>query len=114
MNLVSLLILPAVISLRHNNGARFSIAAVALVVLAGAIAFSKRKTAAMDTMAGDDGSTTAARPFPAASPAAARLTNGGTDEVLVAAIDQWIYDPGSGDHELRVRLLEIKARLGNT
>jgi K(+)-stimulated pyrophosphate-energized sodium pump len=42
MNLISLLILPAVISLRHNDGARFTIAGVALVVLIGAIAFSKR------------------------------------------------------------------------
>jgi K(+)-stimulated pyrophosphate-energized sodium pump len=44
MNLVSLLILPAVITLRHNSGARFAIAGVALVVLLAAIAFSKRKT----------------------------------------------------------------------
>jgi K(+)-stimulated pyrophosphate-energized sodium pump len=42
MNLISLLILPAVIHLRHNDGARFTIAGVALVVLIGAIAFSKR------------------------------------------------------------------------
>jgi K(+)-stimulated pyrophosphate-energized sodium pump len=48
MNLVSLLMLPAVISLRHNDAARFSIAAAALVVLIGAIAFSKRKTVSMD------------------------------------------------------------------
>jgi K(+)-stimulated pyrophosphate-energized sodium pump len=45
MNLVSLLILPVVITLRHNTGARLGIAVVALVVLLGAIAFSKRKTA---------------------------------------------------------------------
>ena len=44
MNLVSLLILPAVITLRHHTGARYAIAGVALVVLLGAIAFSKRKT----------------------------------------------------------------------
>jgi K(+)-stimulated pyrophosphate-energized sodium pump len=44
MNLVSLLILPAVISLRHHNGARYAIAAVALVILLGALAFSKRAT----------------------------------------------------------------------
>jgi K(+)-stimulated pyrophosphate-energized sodium pump len=44
MNLVSLLILPTVITLRHNDAARFSIAAVALVVILGAVAFSKRKT----------------------------------------------------------------------
>jgi K(+)-stimulated pyrophosphate-energized sodium pump len=43
MNLVSLLILPAVISLRDNDGARFAIAGAALVVLIGALAFSSRK-----------------------------------------------------------------------
>ncbi|HEY5075908.1 MAG TPA: sodium-translocating pyrophosphatase [Acidimicrobiia bacterium] len=42
MNLISLLILPAVISLRDNSAARFSIAGVALVVLIVAILFSKR------------------------------------------------------------------------
>jgi len=42
MNLVSLLILPAVISMRHN-GARFVVAGAALVVVLIAIAFSKRK-----------------------------------------------------------------------
>jgi len=48
MNLVSLLILPAVITLRHNNPARYSIAAVSVVVLLAAIAFSKRKAPGMD------------------------------------------------------------------
>ncbi|MDQ6927588.1 MAG: sodium-translocating pyrophosphatase [Actinomycetota bacterium] len=48
MNLVSLLMLPAVISLRHNDAARYSIALAALAVLLGAIAFSKRKTVSMD------------------------------------------------------------------
>jgi K(+)-stimulated pyrophosphate-energized sodium pump len=62
MNLVSLLILPAVITLRHNNGARYAIAGVALVVLLGAIAFSKRKTTGM---AGDlPPATPAATPAP--------------------------------------------------
>jgi K(+)-stimulated pyrophosphate-energized sodium pump len=42
MNLISLLILPAVISLRDNSGARFGIAGAALVVLIVAILFSKR------------------------------------------------------------------------
>jgi K(+)-stimulated pyrophosphate-energized sodium pump len=44
MNLVSLLMLPAIIKLRDNDAARYSISAVALVVLIGSIAFSKRKT----------------------------------------------------------------------
>jgi K(+)-stimulated pyrophosphate-energized sodium pump len=43
MNLVSLLVLPAIISLRDNDGARFSIAAAALVVLIGAIVYSSRQ-----------------------------------------------------------------------
>ncbi|MCU1390084.1 MAG: vacuolar-type H(+)-translocating pyrophosphatase [Ilumatobacteraceae bacterium] len=43
MNLVSLLILPAIISLRDNDGARYSIAAAALVVLIGAVAYSARQ-----------------------------------------------------------------------
>jgi K(+)-stimulated pyrophosphate-energized sodium pump len=49
MNLVSLLMLPAVISLADNDPARYSVAGAALVVLIVAIAFSKRKTLAMDT-----------------------------------------------------------------
>ena len=43
MNLVALLILPAVIKYRDNDGARISIAVVCLVVLIGSIAWSKRK-----------------------------------------------------------------------
>jgi K(+)-stimulated pyrophosphate-energized sodium pump len=42
MNLVSLLILPAIISLRTDN-VRYVIAAAALIILIGAVAFSKRK-----------------------------------------------------------------------
>jgi K(+)-stimulated pyrophosphate-energized sodium pump len=43
MNLVSLLVLPAIISLQDNDGARYSVAAAALAVLAGSIIFSSRK-----------------------------------------------------------------------
>ena len=43
MNLVSLLVLPAIISLQDNDGARYAIAAAALVVLIGAVIFSSRK-----------------------------------------------------------------------
>jgi K(+)-stimulated pyrophosphate-energized sodium pump len=62
MNLVSLLILPAVISLRDHTGARLAIAGVALVILLGALAFSKRGSEAMDADAADSA--------PAAVPAA--------------------------------------------
>ena len=48
MNLISLLILPAVINLQDNDGVRYTIAGIALVILTGAIAFSKRKTQGFD------------------------------------------------------------------
>ena len=49
MNLVALLTLPAIINLQDNDAARFTIAGVSLVVLIGAIAFSKRKAPGMTT-----------------------------------------------------------------
>jgi len=54
MNLISLLILPAVINLQDSN-ARFVVAGLALAVLIGAIAFSKRKSEGM----GEPGSVAA-------------------------------------------------------
>jgi K(+)-stimulated pyrophosphate-energized sodium pump len=54
MNLVSLLVLPAIINLADGdlsidpNGASLAIAGAALVVLIGAVAFSKRKTGGLD------------------------------------------------------------------
>ena len=44
MNLVSLLVLPAIINLQDDDGARYAVAAAALVVLIGAIVFSSRKS----------------------------------------------------------------------
>ena len=48
MNLVSLLILPAVISLHHDTALRYVIAMAALVVILGGVAFSKRKTQSLE------------------------------------------------------------------
>jgi K(+)-stimulated pyrophosphate-energized sodium pump len=47
MNLVSLLILPAIINLKDNDGARLTIAGVSLVILIISIQFSRRKTESM-------------------------------------------------------------------
>ncbi len=44
MNLVSLLILPAIISLQDKTGARLAVAAAALAVIVGAVIFSNRQT----------------------------------------------------------------------
>ena len=48
MNLVALLILPAVINLQDDEPVRLTIAGVSILVLIAALTFSKRKTAAMD------------------------------------------------------------------
>ncbi len=47
MNLVSLLILPAVIKWQDDDGPRYAVAAVALVVLIGSVVFSSRKSASI-------------------------------------------------------------------
>ena len=66
MNLVSLLILPAVITLRdHNGGARFAIAAGALVILLG----GHRLLEAQDDRDRAGDSAAAVGPAPAAEPA---------------------------------------------
>jgi K(+)-stimulated pyrophosphate-energized sodium pump len=49
MNLVSLLVLPAVISLRNNDPARYTVAGASLVVLLAAIFWSKRSNAGISS-----------------------------------------------------------------
>jgi K(+)-stimulated pyrophosphate-energized sodium pump len=53
MNLVSLLILPAVISLHSHTALRYAIAAAALIVILGGVAFSKRKMAPVGNPGGE-------------------------------------------------------------
>jgi K(+)-stimulated pyrophosphate-energized sodium pump len=112
MNLVSLLILPGVISLRHNNGARYAIAGVALLVLIGAVAFSKRKGESMVdgqpamAIVGADGGHWEASLDNNYSPDLADANS-----TLKAAIDRWIFDLGHEEHDLRDRLLEVKSHL---
>jgi K(+)-stimulated pyrophosphate-energized sodium pump len=49
MNLVSLLVLPAVIGLRNNTSVRLAIALVALIILGAAILYAKRGTSVKAT-----------------------------------------------------------------
>ncbi|MBV8160375.1 MAG: sodium/proton-translocating pyrophosphatase, partial [Acidimicrobiia bacterium] len=102
MNLVSLLILPAVISLRNNDGARFGIAGVALVVLVIAVAFSKRQ---VGSMADDEGAVEALVPDNGIGP------DDPPEKIAVEALDRWIYDLGDEEHELREQLRRTKAGL---
>jgi K(+)-stimulated pyrophosphate-energized sodium pump len=99
MNLVSLLILPAVINLADNDGARYAIAAAALVVLLVAIAYSKRSTNDMTDLV---------------SAAGAGVQNGDSSTKLaIDALDRWIYDLGDEEHDLRTQLREAKTQLQN-
>jgi len=108
MNLISLLILPAVINLADNEGARYAIAGIALVILIGAIAFSKRKAEAMD--AGVEA------PAAGTAPAAAHAVADGDAPLKLAvdALDRWIMDLGDEEHHLRKQLREAKDQLGET
>jgi K(+)-stimulated pyrophosphate-energized sodium pump len=52
MNLVSLLLLPAIIKYQDNDGLRFTIAAAALAVLIGALTYSNRRPGGIATATG--------------------------------------------------------------
>ena len=135
MNLVSLLILPAVISLRHNNAARYSISIAALIVLIVAVAFSKRKVEPMDSLDGtavvpvtpawadqpfgtvpDNTIMQPAVPLHAGAGAPLGVSSyASPDDALLVAIDTWMVgtDGGGVEVEVRERLLEVKRQLGS-
>jgi K(+)-stimulated pyrophosphate-energized sodium pump len=119
MNLVSLLILPAVISLQHHTAARYAIAAVAFVVILGGVLFSKRKIVALDTPV--EALVESVSPV---SPVGTQVPGGNSEalaeadpaaepQALLAAIDEYIVVE-NGDVEVRERLLEVKAKLTDT
>ena len=117
MNLVSLLLLPAVISLRNNTSARFTIAGVCLVVLIGAIAFSKRSTGSLGDeglpavsyeAAGRDNSPSDVIRSRVAHADGATLTGASTD--LALAIDKVLEHSGD-DPTLTSRLQAKRAQL---
>jgi K(+)-stimulated pyrophosphate-energized sodium pump len=103
MNLVSLLILPAIINLQDNDAARYSVAAAALVVLLIAIAFSKRKTGTMaDEVEG--------APVTPDRPSGDQIM-ADDSAALRAAIDRWIFDLGDEEADLSRRLREVRERV---
>ena len=100
MNLVSLLMLPAMLSLEDNNW-RFAIAGAALLVVLGAVLFSKRQGSNLvdaDANAEDDAQAVA-------------VMAGDRNATLRQAIDLWVDDLGHRDHQLRERLIEVKSSL---
>ena len=106
MNLVSLLILPAVINLQDNDGARYSVAAAALVVLGIAIAFSKRRSGGIAA-----GTAAAVGAAPVAATGDAVNPGDPPLKLAVDALDRWIMDLGDEDADLRVQLRDARGRL---
>ncbi|HVL94167.1 MAG TPA: sodium-translocating pyrophosphatase, partial [Acidimicrobiales bacterium] len=106
MNLVSLLILPAVINLQDNDGARYSVAAAALVVLGIAIAFSKRRSGGIAA-----GTAAAVGAAPVAATGDAVNPGDPPLKLAVNALDRWIMDLGDEDADLRVQLRDARGRL---
>jgi K(+)-stimulated pyrophosphate-energized sodium pump len=105
MNLVSLLVLPAIFALR-DSGWRFVVAGTALAILLAAIAFSKRKTTAMIDLAVEDDVALAID-----TKEAAAVMAGDRSATLAQAIDLWVKDTGHDDADLRQRLLEVRRSL---
>jgi K(+)-stimulated pyrophosphate-energized sodium pump len=103
MNLVSLLILPAIINLQDNDAARYSVAAAALVVLLVAIAFSKRKTGTMTE-------EVEGAPVAPGEPSGREIM-ADDSAALRAAIDRWIFDLGDEEADLTKRLREVRERV---
>jgi K(+)-stimulated pyrophosphate-energized sodium pump len=112
MNLVSLLILPAIINLQDNTGARIAIVAVGAVVLIGAVAFSKRPGALVED-SGDSvnaiGGHANLGKVMAAEPANAVPAAGDHPE-LIFAIDKVMVDLRH-DVELVEKLRVVKEKL---
>jgi len=112
MNLVSLLILPAVISLQHHTAVRYVIAFVALAIILGGVLFSKRKASAIDAEVPTGSTDGSLGSEVVVAPVAATVPEGAGDRgaVLVAAIDEFIVgDDAAG--AVRERLLEVRAHL---
>jgi K(+)-stimulated pyrophosphate-energized sodium pump len=113
MNLVSLLILPAVISLQSDTVARTLIAVAAAAVILGGVAFSKRKVHAMDTDL--DAPLGTQVPTAATMAVGSPATDGDhsdgdrTEADLAVAIDRYMDTPHRTD--LRDQLLHLRSRL---
>ena len=105
MNLVALLILPAVINLQDNDVARYSIAGVSLVILLGAIAFSKRKTTSFDNGVAESG-------MAAVHTGEHAVVDGASAQSLaLQALDRWINDLSDDNHGLRAQLRDARKDL---
>ena len=117
MNLVALLVLPAVIKLSYTDKlAQFQdsmkpagliVAIVALLVVIGAIVYSKRQGSALELeTAGEAAAATEEDAIQAKA-----VMAGDKDAILLQAVDMWLTDLGHEEHDLRDRLEEVRGTL---
>ncbi len=117
MNLVALLVLPAIISLSNTDRiaefqdsvkpASLLVAAIALLVVVGSIVYSKRQGSALELEAA--GAEEAATEIDAAQ--AKAVMEGDRDTILLQAVEMWLAEMGHDEHDLKVRLEEVKGTL---
>jgi K(+)-stimulated pyrophosphate-energized sodium pump len=101
MNLVSLLMLPAILSLRDNN-VRYVIAAAALLVVLGALVWSKSQGGSgIDTP--DEVATE--------TELASKVMSGDRDAIIRQALELWIDDLPNDEFDLRSKIVEVHKSL---
>ncbi|MGZ4785867.1 MAG: sodium-translocating pyrophosphatase [Acidimicrobiales bacterium] len=104
MNLVSLLMLPAILTLRDNN-VRYVIAAAALVVVLGALVWSKGQ--------GGAGIETPDEAADLATEAelASKVMAGDRDAIIRQALELWMDDLPNSEFDLRSKIDEVRNTL---
>jgi K(+)-stimulated pyrophosphate-energized sodium pump len=120
MNLVALLILPAVITLSNTDKlARAQsamepggivIAVIALAVVIGFLVYSKRQGSALEL---EEVAQSAAATETDAQQAAAVMA-GDKDAILLQAVEMWLGDIGHEEHDLKERLEEVRSSLAES
>jgi hypothetical protein len=105
MNLVSLLVLPAILTLQHNN-VRYAIAGAALVVVLGALMWSKRIGGGMADDLGEHQVHTLEDTAQASA-----VMDGDRDAIIRQALEIWMDDLPHDEADLRDRIAEVVSTL---
>jgi K(+)-stimulated pyrophosphate-energized sodium pump len=105
MNLVSLLMLPAILTLRNNN-VRFVIAGAALVVVLGALTWSKRQGGGMGADLDE-----AQAEIEEDTAQADAVMHGDRTAIIRQALEIWMDDLPHDEADLRSRIAEVHSTL---
>ena len=105
MNLVSLLVLPAILTLQHNN-VRYAIAGAALLVIVGALVWSKRIGGGMADDLGEHQAHMLEDTFQASA-----VMGGDRDAIIRQALEIWMDDLPHDEADLRGRIAQVVSTL---